>query len=75
MPMKLGFDPVFVIGGFAIVVYGLIGKKPFYNEVEMPLTREEREDKRPPTKAERAGYVGFGVLLVLFGLWRLSSDG
>ena len=64
----LTFDPVFVVGGACVFIYALVGRRPFYNEVEMPLTPEEKYDTRPPTVAERIGYASFGILLVIFGL-------
>ena len=59
-----------IIFGLVIVVSGIFGKGPFYNTVDMPLTKHEKNDTRSPTMAERAGYMGFGVLLILFGVWK-----
>ena len=54
--------------GVVLVVYGLVGKGSFYNEVEAPPRDEERlTPPKPFTKLGRAAYVGFGVLLIVLG--------
>lgn len=64
-----------IVFGLVIGVNGVCGKKPFHNTVDMPLTKEEKEDTRPPAKLERTCYIGFGLALVAFGVWKVTSAG
>lgn len=56
-----------LVGGAAIVVNGFFGRD-LRNDVEMPMTEEERADKTPPSKAARVFYILFGGGLVIYGL-------
>lgn len=66
--------PALVVGGAALALYSIFGKRRFYNDVEMPLTPEEEADKNtPPTVGERIGYGLLAVLVAGYGLWRLAA--
>lgn len=60
-----------IVGGLAVAVYGIFGRRPFYNDVEHPLSDEERSDSCPPILVERCFYIAFGLCLFSFGLWKL----
>ena len=60
-----------IVIGVAAVIIGLVSERRFYSGVLMPLRKEEREDTRPPTTLQRIGYIGFGLFLTIFGIWRL----
>jgi hypothetical protein len=64
-------DVAVTIGGIAVIIYGLFGRRPFYSDVEMPLNREERADFKPPTRFERVAFIAAGALLAAFGIMRL----
>jgi hypothetical protein len=68
--MELGYAAV-LVGGVAIVVYGILGRGPFYNAADLPMSEEERDDKRPATRLERAGYIGFGLVIFVYGFKHL----
>jgi hypothetical protein len=56
-----------LVGGAAVIINGLFGRD-LRNDVEMPMTEEEQEDKTPPTLASRLIYVLFGAGLFIYGL-------
>ena len=58
-----------MLGGIALVVYGLRGSGVGYNDVEMPLREEERNAPlKPFTRWGRISFVGFGLLMVALGI-------
>ena len=57
-----------LFGGATIVVYGFVGRGPFYNSADMAMSKEEREDRRPATKLERLGYIVFGLVIFVYAL-------
>jgi hypothetical protein len=59
-----------LVGGVAIVVNGFFGRD-LRNDVEMPMTEEERADKTPPSKTARIFYILFGGGLFIYGLVEL----
>ena len=59
-----------LIGGAAIVLNGLFGRD-LRNDVEMPMTEAELADKTPPSKTARTMYIFFGLVLVIYGVFRL----
>lgn len=66
MSSRLLWASALVIGA-AVIINGLFGRD-LRNEVEMPMTEEERADKTPPTFASRFVYVLFGAGLFIYGL-------
>jgi hypothetical protein len=64
-------DSAVTLFGAGIVIGGLCTRGPYYNEAEMPMSKEEHEDKRPATPLERLSYITFGVVLFFFGMYRL----
>jgi hypothetical protein len=72
--MDSAMAPVFLALGLAIVLYGIFNPGPYYNEDQMPLTEEERKDKRPATKTERSAYIACGILLAAWGLYGLRNS-
>jgi hypothetical protein len=60
-----------VLFGIVLISYGLMGKGQGYNDVEMPLREEERNDpRRPFSRWGRISFVAFGCLLVAIGILR-----
>jgi hypothetical protein len=56
-----------LVGGAAVVINGFIGRD-LRNDVEMPMTMEERADKTPPSTVARLIAVLFGLSLFIWGL-------
>ena len=63
-------DCALLVGGVAIIINGFVGKS-IRNDVEMPLTKEERENPKPPTRSGRLVYIAFGLLLCAYGVFGL----
>ncbi len=61
--------PVFLVARLAIAIYGLFNRGPYYNDVEMPITSEEIDDRRPATEAQSVIYVACGILVAAWGLY------
>jgi hypothetical protein len=60
--------------GFVLIAYGALGKGRFYNQVEAPLRREEREiPPRPFTRGSRILYVGTGLIMITLGILQKFS--
>ena len=59
-----------IIGGVAIVINGFVGKS-IRNDVEVPLSKEERENSQPPTRLARFVYITFGLILCGDGISHL----
>jgi hypothetical protein len=66
MSSKLLWAWALVIGA-AVIINGFFGRD-LRNDVEMPMTEEERADKTPPTLASRFIYVLCGAGLFIYGL-------
>jgi hypothetical protein len=66
MSSRWGWATALVIGA-AVIINGFFGRD-LRNDVEMPMTEEERADKTPPTLASRLIYVLFGAALFIYGL-------
>lgn len=58
---------ILLVVGAAVVINGFFGRD-LRNDVEMPMTEEERADKTPPTKGARIVYILFGGGLFVYGL-------
>jgi hypothetical protein len=70
MKYSFGLDWALIIGGIAIIVNGLVGRS-IRNDVEVPLSKEERENPQPPTRSARIVYISFGILLCAYGAFRI----
>ncbi len=68
MNYRRPLDCALLIGGIAIIINGFVGKS-IRNDVEMPLTKDERENPKPPTRSARLVYIAFGLLLCGYGLF------
>ena len=53
--------------GAACMVWGFFGKD-LRNDVEMPMTEEEKADRTPPSRTARALYILFAAGLLVYGL-------
>ena len=62
-----------LVVGAAVVINGFIGRD-LRNDVEMPMTTEERADKTPPSTVARLIAVLFGLSLFIWGLINLLHD-
>jgi hypothetical protein len=58
---------MFLVFGAACMVWGFFGKD-LRNDVEMPMTEEEKTDKTPPSRTTRAFYILFAAGLFVYGL-------
>jgi hypothetical protein len=63
---------ILLVVGAAVVINGFFGRD-LRNDVEMPMTAEERADKTPPTKVTRVFYILFGGGLFVYGLVQILS--
>ncbi len=63
-------DCALIVGGIAIVINGFVGGS-IRNDVEVPLSREERENPQPPTRSARFVYIAFGLVLCGYGVFHL----
>jgi hypothetical protein len=64
-----------MLGGIALVVYGLCGSGVGYNDVERPLREDEgNAPPKPFTRWGRIVFVGFGLLLVALGIMGKFND-
>jgi len=70
MNFSFGLDWALIIGGIAVIVNGFLGKS-IRNDVEVPLSKEERENPQPPTRSARLVYILFGILLCAYGAFRI----
>jgi hypothetical protein len=61
---------VFLVGGCLLAVEALRAKHAL-NEVDYPVSKEEREKYPAPTRWQRSLGVAVGVCCALFGLFRL----
>lgn len=66
MNYSYALDWALVIGGIAIVINGFFGES-LINDVEMPLSKEERENPQPPTRSDRLVHISFGTFLCAYG--------
>jgi hypothetical protein len=58
-----------ILFGAVLLIYGLVGQGKFYNQVEAPLSEEDRlTPPKPFTKSGRVLYIGFGALLIVLGI-------
>jgi hypothetical protein len=65
--MRHWFGWIFIAGGCLLAVEALMSKHAL-NEVDYPVSKEERERYPPPTSWQRSLGVAVGVLLALFGI-------
>lgn len=53
-----------------MIVNGFFGKD-LTNTADMPISDEELARRGPPTKVSRAVYIGFGMVLFVYGVVRI----
>ena len=58
-----------ILLGTILIAYGLVGKGQGYNDMEMPLREEQRNDpSKPFSRWGRISLVVFGCLLIVIGI-------
>jgi hypothetical protein len=62
-----------LVGGASVVINGFIGRD-LRNDLEMPLTEEERADKTPPSTVARLIAIVFGLSLFIWGFVGLLHE-